>query len=372
MKRTLGSRPFHCTACALLVLLASLRTVSAGGTRDLWLHDGLIPWVVGVYDARPLSPEERAEMLERLGFRKFAYFWEPDTRDVRVVDAEIEALQRHGIDIVAWWFSYDARDPFAAMLLEAFRRHHISPSLWISPTYRDLEGAWKPYVPERLAHLPPSADLARLSKSDQEIIVAAKIRAWQEYIGNTIAQTPEEQLKRVRREADRIGAIVHLVAPYGNRIALYNHDGWSGIEDNQLAILERLKSSGVDGIGMVYAFNHVRDKYHDDTVDFPALWSRMKRHVVAITLTGICMDDGTTAYPSQGDGELAMMRTIEDSGWYGQVGVFAGEWHGRGDAETTLRNVLTGVDWLRAELKRPGSGGPRPFPVIPLSSQAAN
>ena len=373
VNRNLGSQTFHYIAYALLLFSASL----GGGAsareqpRDLWAHDRLVPWVVGVYDTTPLGPEERAEMLQKLGFKKFAYFWEPNTRNIRLVDAEIEALQHHGIDIVAWWFSYSAQDPFAALLLEAFRRHHISPSLWISPTYRDLEGAWKRYVPERLARLPPSADFKRLSNSDQAIIAAANNKAWQEYTVNAIAPTTGEQLRRVRQEADRISAIAHLVAPYGNRIALYNHGGWSGVEDNQLAIIERLKGSGMGGIGMVYAFNHVRDKYHDDTLNFPAVWSKIKPYVVAVALTGVCMDDGSTAYPSQGRGELEMMRTIQDSGWYGQVGVFAGEWHGRGGAETTLRNILIGVDWIRAELRRAGSGGPRPFPAIPLSNQAA-
>jgi hypothetical protein len=35
-----------------------------------------------------------------------------------------------------------------------------------------------------------------------------------------------------------------------------------------------------------------------------------------------------------------------------------------GDAEVTLRNARSGLDWLAAELREPGSGGQRPqFPA---------
>lgn len=361
----------RCVAWALGLLVGLVRTAHPSESGDLWAHEGLIPWVVGVYDPQPLSPEQRGQMLEKLGFKKFAFFWEPDRRDLRAVDAEIEALQRHHIDIVAWWFSYDAQDPFAKKLLLEFQRFHIHPALWVSPTYRDLKTAWKAYVPKRLATRRSQLYFKTLPESDRGILMAAGEKAWNEYKSKTVASTSEDQLERIQQEVARIGAIVRLAAPYGNSVALYNHGGWSGIEDNQLAIIERLETSGIGKVGMVYAFNHVRDRYHDDTVDFPSLWARIKRHVVAITLTGVCMDDGSTAYPSQGDGELAMMRIIQNSGWRGQVALFAGEWHGRGDAETTLRNLLTGVDWLADELKRPGSGGPPPFPTIPLSNQPA-
>ena len=335
----------------------------------LWSNDELIPWVVGVYDTKPLQPEERAQMLERLHFKKFAYFREPDNHNIKVVDAEIEALQRHHIQIVAWWFSYDADDPYCRELLEAFKKHHIHPALWVSPTFRDIQKSLRETLPERLSKHWPKIDFDTLPESDRATIYLAVDKARKDLIRDTFPVTQTEQQRRIQQEADRVRAIVELAAPYGNQVALYNHNGWSGIEDNQVAIIKRLSKIGMGNVGMVYAFNHVRDAAHDDTLDFPNVWSRIRRYVVAITITGICMDDGSTAYPSQGDGELAMLRTIQTSGWRGDVGVFAGEWHGRGDAESTLRNILVGVDWIAAELKHPGSGGPPPFPAIPLHSQ---
>jgi hypothetical protein len=70
-------------------------------------------------------------------------------------------------------------------------------------------------------------------------------------------------------------------------------------------------------------------------------------------------------YLSQGDHELEMMRTIQDSGWKGPVALYAGK---PGDTELTLVETLRGLDWVVAELHQPGSAGPRPFPSIRLST----
>ena len=62
-----------------------------------------------------------------------------------------------------------------------------------------------------------------------------------------------------------------------------------------------------------------------------------------------------------------MMRTIQDSGWHGYIGLIAEK---GGDAEVTLANHMKGLDWLAAELKQPGSGGPVPFPQIAAHAEA--
>src|SRR5262245_19932150 len=122
------------TLITIVLVFAGIAARSLAAEPDgLWAHDRLIPWVVGVYDEKPLKAEERPLLLKRLGFKKFAYFWEPDPKDIRIIDEEIETLKRHGLEPTAWWFSYDAADPFAKQLLEAFKRHDIHPQLWVSP-----------------------------------------------------------------------------------------------------------------------------------------------------------------------------------------------------------------------------------------------
>jgi hypothetical protein len=273
-------------------------------------------WCVVPFDARKRGPEERARMLENLGFKRFAYDWRE--KDVPTFDAEIEALQRHKIELTAWWFPFDADNPLAKATLEVFGRHGVHPQLWVA-----LASVGGP--------------------------------------GKAESNTPGDQEQRVGRDANRINALVKLAAPYGCSVELYNHNGWFGMEGNQLAIVERLSEMGVTGVGMVYNFSHSRDDLHDDSREFQELWNKIKGHVVAVNITGMRFE-GKEVYPSQGDSELDMMRVIQDSGWIGPVGLIAEK---GGDAEVTLGNYIAGLDWLAAELRQPGSGGPRPFPPLP-------
>ena len=78
-------------------------------------------WIVP-YDAKKRGPEERAQMLRELGLTKLAYDWRAE--HVPTFDAEIEAMQKHGIEITAWW--YPARNP---QILDAIKRHGIHPQL---------------------------------------------------------------------------------------------------------------------------------------------------------------------------------------------------------------------------------------------------
>jgi hypothetical protein len=302
--------------------------------RSLWTHDNLIAWCVVPFDAKQRGPEERAQMLQKLGFKKFAYDWRPV--NIPTFDAEIEAVKRHGIDLFAWWWPLDADDPEAKPTLEVFKRHNIHPQLWVV-LFRKGSAA--------------------LNSANNNMSQEERRQAFLRGIREDLATTPQEQGARVKREADRINALVKLAAPYGIKVELYNHNGWFGMMDNQIAIIERLKQLGVTDVGIVYNFSHARDQFHDDTANFPPLWKKIKPYVVAVNITGTCMD-GTSIYLSQGDRELEMMRTIQDSGWGGPIGLLAEK---GGDAQVTLANHLKGLDWLAAELKQAGSGGPRPF-----------
>jgi hypothetical protein len=175
----------------------------------------------------------------------------------------------------------------------------------------------------------------------------------------TVPKTAAEQAQFVDAAAGRVAALERVAAPYGCRVELYNHNGWFGREDNELAILESLRRQGITDVGMVYNFSHSRDADHDDSNEFHGLWARIRDHVVAVNVTGLYRE-GSLVYPSQGNSKLEMMRIIQDSGWKGPVGVIAEK---GGDARETLRNYITGLDWLAAELRKPGSGGPRPLPA---------
>ncbi|MGA2661144.1 MAG: sugar phosphate isomerase/epimerase [Verrucomicrobiota bacterium] len=271
----------------------------SAGLPDLLDPQNLTAWCVVPFDARKRGPEQRAEMLQRLGFRSFAYDWRAE--HVPTFDAEVEALKKHGINLVAWWFPTEAGDPNARLILEVIKRHSIHPQLWVM-------GSGSP------------------------------------------TKTDAEQRQRIGQEAERIRKIVELAAPYGCPVELYNHNGWFGQPDNAGAVIERLKQLDVGGVGMVYNFSHG----HADVANFPAIWKRIQRYVVAVNVTGMVADERLIP-PSQGDHELGMLRTIQQSGWRGPIGLIAEQ---GGDAEVTLGQNLRGLEHLRKELAQPGSDTP--------------
>ena len=69
--------------------------------KSLYSRENLVAWCIVPFDSKRRSPEERAAMLERLGFKRFAYDWRAET--CPSFDAEIEALERHGIGLEAFW-----------------------------------------------------------------------------------------------------------------------------------------------------------------------------------------------------------------------------------------------------------------------------
>ena len=64
----------------------------SAGLPDLLDPQNLTAWCVVPFDARKRGPEQRAEMLQRLGFRSFAYDWRAE--HVPTFDAELEALKQ--------------------------------------------------------------------------------------------------------------------------------------------------------------------------------------------------------------------------------------------------------------------------------------
>ena len=55
--------------------------------------------------------------------------WRP--KDVPAFDAEVGAMEMHGIRLVAWWFPTDAAHPAARTILEVTKRHGNNPQLWV-------------------------------------------------------------------------------------------------------------------------------------------------------------------------------------------------------------------------------------------------
>lgn len=278
-----------CAAC--LSLFGVAPRYSAAAEDQLYAPANLVAWCIVPFDARKRGPEERAQMLDRLGIKRLAYDWRDE--HIPTFDQEVETMQRHGIEITAWWFPGGLNDT-ARKILECLERHKVKTQLWIS-------------------------------------------------MGDPAPQAP--QAGKVQAAAAAIRPIAEAAAKIGCTVALYNHGGWFGEPENQVAIVEQLK---MPNVGIVYNFHHG----HGHIARFPELLRKMQPHLLAINLNGMVIDGDKVGKKiltlGEGDQELAMLKTIRDSGWRGPVGIL--DHRPETDSEETLRANLAGLERLRKEL----------------------
>jgi putative heme-binding domain-containing protein len=281
---------------------------AADGAARIFARENLLAWCIVPFDSRKRGPEERAAMLERLGFRHFAYDWREE--HIPTFDAEIEALKRHGISLDAFWVAPGELNRQSRIILDVLARHKVKARLWV---LLDL-GA------------------ERASGADQK--------------------------RRVEAAVAKLGPLAKAAADVGCSLGLYNHGGWFGEPENQIAIIEALKERGIRDVGMVYNLHHG----HDHLDGFAERLARMMPYLKALNLNG--MDRGGDRVGRKilplGHGalDLELLRIIQKSGYSGPIGILG---HTQDDAEERLRDNLDGLDWLLMQLlgKPPG---PRPTP----------
>ena len=75
-----------------VLLLSPLPAMAA--PYELFARTHLMAWCIVPFDAKKRGPEERAAMLEKLGFQHFAYDYRSE--HLPQFDAEIAACKRHG------------------------------------------------------------------------------------------------------------------------------------------------------------------------------------------------------------------------------------------------------------------------------------
>jgi putative heme-binding domain-containing protein len=271
--------------------------------KDLFAPENLVAWCIVPFDAKKRGPEERAAMLEKLKFSKFAYDYRAE--HIPTFDAELAALQKHKIELTAWWFP-GSLNPEARQILEVIARHKLRPQLWVTG-------------------------------------------------GGAATKSAEERLARVKAEAARIRPIAEEAAKLGCTVGLYNHGGWFGDPENQIAIIEELK---LPNVGIVYNQHHG----HEHLARFPDLLKRMLPHLYVLNLNGMHTDGerrGAKIVPlGQGELDLALLKTIRDSGYRGPIGILG---HTQDDAEQRLQDNLDGLRWLEQQLQgQPADEQPKP------------
>jgi sugar phosphate isomerase/epimerase len=278
----------------------------------LFSRDNLIAWCIVPFDTEHRTPRQRAAMLRRLGFTKFAYDWREE--HVASFDEEIEALKAEGIELTAWWFP-PALDQHARIILATLKRHQVKTQLWV--TMDD-----------------PAPD-----SNESKAKVAAAVAV--------------------------LRPITAAAAAQGCSVGLYNHGGWFGEPENQLAIIAELHAPNV---GIVYNLHHGHSQF--DRIE--PLLEQMKPHLYAINLNGSDPAGdkaGRKILPlGQGELDVQLLKAIERSGYRGPIGILG---HTQDDAEARLQDNLDGLAWIKKQLAG-DRAAERPQPRTPMPPRAKN
>ena len=259
----------------------------------LFARENLVAWCIVPFDAKKRSPEDRVDMLKRLGFTHYAYDWRAE--HLPTFEREIVALKKNGIELSAVWFPGSLNND-AKVLLDALAKHGVKTQLWVTMN------------------------------------------------GGGPAKSAEEQQQKVTQHANAIRPIAEAAGKIGCTVGLYNHGAWFGEPENQIAIIDALK---LPNVGIIYNQHHG----HDHLDRFPALLKKMQPHLLVLNINGMVNagdKQGKKILPlGQGDRDLEMLKVIVASGYRGPIGILG---HTQDDAEERLKDNLDGLDWLVPQL----------------------
>jgi sugar phosphate isomerase/epimerase len=274
-------------ALAVATMLLNVCVAQKADKKKLYAKNNLIAWCIVPFDNKNRTPEERAQMLNKLGINKLAYDWRE--KHVPTFDAELDALKKHNITLQSFWY-YSGPEPENdknfATIIDLLKRHQVKTQIWTMITG----------------------------------------------IKNLDSMTQEQKIEAVSKP---VKYIAEKAAETGSTVGLYNHGGWFGEPENQLAIIDHLK---MPNIGMVYNFSHSEEQIHR----FPEFYPKILPHLYAINLTGLQGGIPAKVVPiGEGNIEYKMMKIIEQSNYSGPIGIINEDF--APDAEDGLKMNMEGL-----------------------------
>ena len=281
----------------LLTLSFSLVFISCGqSNRNKMDMENYYAWCIVPFDSKNRTPEERIEMLKRLGFTAYAYDWRE--KHLAEMAKEIQLASENNIDVVAVWMWLDKNDAAGNLsgnnrkVLETLAETGLKTQIWVSFPENYFDNM----------------------NDEQKLEEAAEIISY------------------VSLEAEDIGC----------RVGLYNHGGWFGRPENLVSIIESMPRIE---LGIVFNFHHA----HDMLNEFPELVKVMKPYLWAVNLNGMNPDGPKIMTIGKGKHESAMIAALEENGYHGPYGILG---HIEdADVETVLKANLDGLSKLNIPRK---------------------
>lgn len=254
---SIPTRPLFFVMAALCLAVHPATAQPPTPANGLFARKNLVAWCIVPFDARKRGPQERAEMLVRLGITKLAYDWRDE--HVPSFEDEILAMKEHGIEFFAFWGQHEA-------MFRLFEKYDLAPQVWI--TLRD------PGVAEA---------------------------------------------EKVETAAKRLLPLVERTRKLGCPLGLYNHGGWGGEPENLVAVAEWLrKNSAADHVGIVYNFHHAHDHIDDFPAVLARMKPYLLcLNLNGMNSSG----NPKILPLGQGDRDRQMLKAVVESGYDGPIGI---------------------------------------------------
>lgn len=226
---------------------------------DPFARDNLFACAVVAFDTKKRSPEDRAAMLARLGFRSFAYSWRAE--HLPTFGREVAALKANGVRLAALW-------------------------------------------------VPGGLTAGNRKLLDQ---VTSPTQLWV-----VLPDPPGDQAAKVKACADWLAPLADEAAKRGHRVGLYNHGGWPGEPENLLAVVA---AAGRPHVGIVYNLHHGHDHLDRLPQVLAAMKPHLLcLNLNGTTTDG--ERRGRKILPlGQGDRDLEVLQAVKACGYAGPVGL---------------------------------------------------
>jgi sugar phosphate isomerase/epimerase len=248
-------------------------------------------WCIVPFDNQNRTPEQRIEMLKRLGFVSYAYDWRE--KHLPEMAKEIKLATENGIKMNAVWMWIDRSDSIRQLsannkkVLQALEETGLKTQIWIS-------------FPED--YFDEMGDDERLDKA-----------------------------------SEMIGFLSDEATERGCKIGLYNHGGWFGNPDNLVKIIQTLPGKEV---GIIFNFHHA----HDLLGNFDNLVKNMMPYLWAVNLNGMNPGGPKILPIGSGEKEVEMIAILKKNGFTGTFGILG---HVEdADVEKVLQGNLEGLIML--------------------------
>lgn len=231
--------------------------------------DNLIPWSIEEGDAKELSPLERLERLESMGYKQYAY--ENNSKHISAMELEWRLARDKGINIKAVSLHINLKNERpnklnyqSEIVFKNLKKVGLQTQIWVG-----FESVY----------------FENVSKNEA-----------------------------LKQSVNMISYLSKRAKKLGCKIALYSDKGWLGKPENQLRIINALSD---ENLGVVFNFQHIYgdlDNYRKKLKDLlPYLW--------CVNLNGVKRKGSKVIVIGKGKKEMDMLEYLLSLKYKGPFGL---------------------------------------------------